>query len=62
VSYLDFPDSADFEGDILDPTMQPTPATEQYAKSALCLFVPFHDDTLFTNLLGTVSYTINCKR
>ena len=57
VSYLDFPDSADFEGDILDPTMQPTPATEQYAKSVLCLFVPFRDDILFTNPPGSVSYT-----
>jgi hypothetical protein len=35
VSYLDIPDSADFEGNILDSAMQPTSATKQYAKSAL---------------------------
>ena len=41
VSYLDFPDSADFEGSILDCGLAASFATEQYAKSALCLFVPF---------------------
>jgi hypothetical protein len=47
-SYLDFPFGRFQRGNILDPAMQPTSATKQYVKSVLCLFVPFRDETLFT--------------
>ena len=57
VSYLDFPDSSDFEGNITDSALQPTLATEQYAKSVLCLFVPFRNHTMFTESEPSVSYT-----
>jgi hypothetical protein len=49
VSYLlDFLDSSDFEGNITDSALRPTVAIEQYAKSVLCLFVPFCNHTMFT--------------
>jgi hypothetical protein len=57
VSYLDFPDSAEFDGNILDRSLKPTRATERYAKSALCLFVPFRDLGLFTATEMAISYT-----
>ena len=47
VNYLDFPDLEAFNGNILDPSLTPTVATEQYAKVALCLFHPFWDLELF---------------
>ena len=57
VSYLDFPDVADFEGNILDPALTPTGHTDRYAKCALCLFVPFRDINLFTAEASAVGYT-----
>jgi hypothetical protein len=42
VSYLDFPNAADFFGDnILNPTMESNSTAEKFAKAALCLFIPF---------------------
>jgi hypothetical protein len=49
VSYLNFPDSADFEGNIVASALQSMSATEQYAKSVLCLFVQFRNEALFTD-------------
>ena len=57
VNYLDFPDSETFNGDILDPSLTPTVATEQYAKIALCLFKPFRDLELFMTPETGFSFT-----
>ena len=57
VSYLDFPDVADFEGNILDPALTPTGHTDCYGKCVLCLFVPFRDIELFTAGALAVGYT-----
>ena len=57
VSYFDFPDSSDFDGNILDADLEPSICTEQYAKSVLCLFVPFRDATLFGNQDPDIMYT-----
>ena len=57
VNYLDFPDSKTFNGNILDPSLTPMIATEEYAKTALCLFKPFWDLTLFTTPEMGFSFT-----
>ena len=57
VNYLDFPDSETFNGDILDPSLTPTIAMEEYAKTALCLFKPFRDLKLFTTPETGFSFT-----
>jgi hypothetical protein len=49
VSYLDFPDAADFGGNILNSGMESNSTIEKFAKAALCLFVPFRDKHQFTN-------------
>ena len=43
ISYLDFPNASEFKGNILDPTVTPNTVMETFAKSVLCLFMPFHD-------------------
>ena len=57
VNYLDFLDSETFNGNILDPSLTPTVATEQYAKTALCLFKPFRDLKLFMTPETGFSFT-----
>jgi len=57
VSYLSFPNSSDFDGNILDPNISPNAAMEKFAKAALCLFIPFRDENDFTNLSRECSYT-----
>jgi len=42
---------------ILDPGLIATIHTESYAKSALCLFVPFRDVTVFTTPQPGTAYT-----
>ena len=58
VNYLNFPDfSETFNRNILDPSLTPTIATKQYAKTALCLFKPFQDLELFTTPETGFSFT-----
>ena len=58
VNYLDFPDSEAFNRNILDPSLTPTIAMEQYMKAALCLFNLFWDLELFTTLAMGFSFMI----
>jgi hypothetical protein len=57
VSYLNFPCSYDFEGNILDPEVSPNAAMEKFAKAALCLFIRFRDENDFNNLTHECTYT-----
>jgi hypothetical protein len=57
VSYLSFPNSSNFEGNILDPDVSPNVAMEKFAKAVLCLFIPFRDDDDFNNLTHECTYT-----
>ena len=57
VNYLDFPDLETFNGNILNPPLTPAIATEQYAKTALCLFKLFQDLKLFTTPEMGFSFT-----
>jgi hypothetical protein len=57
VSYLSFPNSSDFEGNILDPEVSPNAAMEKFAKAALCLFISFRDENEFNNLTHECTYT-----
>jgi hypothetical protein len=41
VSFLDFPNSSEFSGSILETGGETNPVMEKYAKAVLCLFVPF---------------------
>jgi hypothetical protein len=41
VSFLDFPNSSEFSGSILETDGETNLATKSYAKAVLCLFVPF---------------------
>jgi hypothetical protein len=41
VSFLDFPNSSEFGGSLLETDGETNPAMEKYAKAVLCLFVPF---------------------
>jgi hypothetical protein len=57
VSYLNFPSSYDFEGNILDPEVSPNAAMENFTKAALSLFIPFRDENDFNNLKQEGTYT-----
>jgi hypothetical protein len=57
VSYLNFPNSFDFEGKILDPEVSPNAAMEKFAKAALRLFIPLGDENDFNNRTHKCSYT-----
>jgi hypothetical protein len=57
MSYLNFPNSSDFEGNILDSKVSPNAAMERFAKAALCLFIPFRDEKDFNNLTHECTYT-----
>ena len=57
VNYLDFPDLETFNGNILDPSLTPMIATEEYTKTALCLFKLFWDLKLFTTPEMGISFT-----
>jgi hypothetical protein len=46
-SYLDFPNSSKFDGNIMDASVPTMPIMEKFAKFALCLFVPFRDEKQF---------------
>ena len=46
VSFLDFPTSADFDGDILNRQAKVNGSMEKFAKAAYTLFVPFDDPQL----------------
>jgi hypothetical protein len=50
VNHLNFPNSSNFEGNILDPKVSPNAGMEKFAKAALCLFIPFLDEDDFINL------------
>jgi hypothetical protein len=41
VSFLDFPNSSEFSGSILETGGKTNSAMEKYSKAVLCLFVPF---------------------
>jgi hypothetical protein len=47
VSFLDFPNSSEFSGSILETDGKTDSAMEKYAKAVLCLFVPFQDGKQF---------------
>ena len=49
ISYLDFPNAADFGGNILDPMTESNKVVEKFAKAALCLFVSFREVNQFTD-------------
>lgn len=56
VSFLDFPNSSEFSGSILETEGETNPAMEKYAKAVLCLFVPFRDKKQFNESDQEQSY------
>ena len=53
ICYYDFPCASTFGGNILSETFIPNDASEKFAYTALCLFLPFRDPELFQTLRGT---------
>jgi hypothetical protein len=56
ISFLDFPNSSEFNGEIMDAGVETNPAMEKYAKTVLCLFVPFRNEEQLSNGIQEQSY------
>ena len=61
VSFLDFPTSSGFSGNILDESVETNAAMEKYAKAVLCLFVPFRDEEQFDMANQESSYVARLR-
>jgi hypothetical protein len=47
LSHLNFPNSSEFDGNIMGASVPTTPIMEKFVKSVLCLFVSFQDKKQF---------------